>query len=38
LHADREAGIVRRKGGWLTPASTLIVEELMAICSIDPHN
>jgi LysR family transcriptional regulator of gallate degradation len=38
LHTTREAGIVTRKGGWLSPAATLIVSELKTICATDPHN
>ncbi len=38
LHTAREAGIVTRKDGWLSPAAMLIVDELKTICAADPHN
>ena len=38
LVSVREAGIIRRKDGWLSPAAMVVIEELEAICAADPEN
>lgn len=38
LGAARQAGIITRKGGWLSPAAAAVAEELKAICSAEPTN
>ena len=38
LTSRREAGIVLRKDGFLSPAAVAIVEELKGICALEPTN
>jgi LysR family transcriptional regulator of gallate degradation len=38
LTVSREAGIVTRRGGWLSPAALHVIEELKEICSAEPEN
>ena len=38
LTVRREAGIVMRKGGWLSPAATHLIDNLTAICAAHPQN
>jgi DNA-binding transcriptional LysR family regulator len=38
LAAVRNAGIISRKKGWLSPAAEAIVEELVSICACEPTN
>lgn len=38
LASGREAGIVSRKDGWLSPASLALIGELKTICAADPNN
>ena len=38
LTVAREAGIVTRRGGWLSPAARHLVEVLRAICIDEPEN
>src|SRR5262249_38306837 len=38
LTTTREAGVVRRRGGWLSPAAQHVIERLNAICARDPQN
>jgi DNA-binding transcriptional LysR family regulator len=38
LTLSREAGIVTRKGGWLSPAALHVIEELKIICAAEPEN
>jgi DNA-binding transcriptional LysR family regulator len=38
LRASRQAGIISRKGGWLSPPAAAIIQDLEAICAGDPHN
>lgn len=38
LAARREAGVITRKGGWLSPAAEAIVAELKKICATEPTN
>jgi len=38
LAATRQAGVVSRKDGWLSPAALAVVDELRAICSAEPTN
>src|SRR5262245_24043138 len=38
LTSRREAGVVRRRGGWLSPAAQHVIAQLEAICAADPQN
>ncbi len=38
LAVRREAGIVVRRGGWLSPAAAHIIDNLAAICAAHPQN
>ena len=38
ISARREAGIVKRRDGWLSPAAERVIDNLVAICATDPHN
>ena len=38
LASRREAGVVLRKDGFLSPAAEAIVEELKRICALEPTN
>jgi DNA-binding transcriptional LysR family regulator len=38
LTLSREAGIVTRRGGWLSPAAMHIIDELKVICAAEPEN
>jgi LysR family transcriptional regulator of gallate degradation len=38
LTLSREAGIVTRRGGWLSPAALYVIEELKVICAAEPEN
>jgi LysR family transcriptional regulator of gallate degradation len=38
LTLSREAGIVTRRGGWLSPAALHVIEELKVICAAEPEN
>ena len=38
LTTRREAGIVRRRGGWLSPVAQHVIDRLEAICAADPQN
>jgi DNA-binding transcriptional LysR family regulator len=38
LNVSREAGIVKRRGGWLSPAATHVIEELKLICASETEN
>jgi LysR family transcriptional regulator of gallate degradation len=38
LAASRQAGVICRRGGWLSPAAAEILQELRAICAQDPYN
>ncbi len=38
LEPSREAGVVLRKDGFLSPAAEAIVEELKSICALEPTN
>ena len=38
LTTRREAGIVRRRGGCLSPAAQQVMERLVAVCARDPQN
>ena len=38
LKVRREAGIVTRRGGWLSPAAARVIDHLAAICAADPQN
>jgi DNA-binding transcriptional LysR family regulator len=38
LAAQREAGVITRKGGWLNPAAREVIAELAAISAADPMN
>jgi LysR family transcriptional regulator of gallate degradation len=38
LTLSREAGIVTRRGGWLSPAALYVIEELKVICAVEPEN
>lgn len=38
LTLSREAGIVTRRDGWLSPAALHIIEELKLICAEEPEN
>ena len=35
---SREAGIVTRRGGWLSPAAQHIIDELKIVCAAEPQN
>ena len=38
LAVSREAGIITRSGGWLSPAALHVIEELKVICAAEPEN
>jgi hypothetical protein len=38
LNATREAGIIRRKGAWLSPAAAAVIGELKSVCERMPQN
>ena len=38
LTLSREAGIVTRRGGWLSPAALHVIEMLKVICAAEPEN
>ncbi len=38
ISAVREAGIISRKDGWLSPAAVAIIEELRTVCAVAPKN
>jgi LysR family transcriptional regulator of gallate degradation len=38
LASVRRAGVITRKDGWLSPAAQAIVDELKAICALEPTN
>lgn len=38
MRAARQAGIVIRRGGWLSPAAMQIIGELKTICAAEPEN
>ena len=38
LASVRAAGVIMRKDGWLSPAAQAIVDELEAICALEPTN
>lgn len=38
LTARREAGIVTRRGGWLSPAAMHVADALKTICAAEPEN
>lgn len=38
LTVRREAGIVTRRGGWLSPAAAHVIDNLAAICAAHPQN
>ncbi|MFI5015326.1 MAG: LysR substrate-binding domain-containing protein [Hyphomicrobiales bacterium] len=38
LSANRQAGIISRRAGWLSPASEAVIAELKRLCAADPHN
>lgn len=38
LAATRQAGVISRKAGWLSPAARAVVDELRLICSAEPTN
>ena len=38
LKVRREAGIVTRRGSWLSPAAARVIDHLTAICAADPQN
>ena len=38
LTVRREAGIVIRRGGWLSPAAQHVADQLKAICATEPEN
>jgi DNA-binding transcriptional LysR family regulator len=38
VKATREAGILMRRGGWLSPAMRAVIDELTAICALNPRN
>jgi LysR family transcriptional regulator of gallate degradation len=38
LKVRREAGIVTRRGAWLSPAAARVIDHLAAICAADPQN
>jgi LysR family transcriptional regulator of gallate degradation len=38
LRASRDAGIIRRRDAWLSPAAQSIIYELKAICREHPRN
>jgi DNA-binding transcriptional LysR family regulator len=38
LAASREAGVITRRNGWLSPAAEAVLAELKAICEAEPHN
>jgi len=38
LAARRAAGVITRRGAWISPAAQAIIAELRAICEADPHN
>ena len=38
LMLSREAGIVTRRGGWLSPAAQHIIDELKVVCAAEPQN
>ena len=38
LASTRHAGIICRKDGWISPAATAVIDELKAICALEPEN
>jgi LysR family transcriptional regulator of gallate degradation len=38
LRTSRGAGIISRRGAWLSPAAQSVITELKAICAADPKN
>ncbi len=38
LRTRRSAGIISRRGAWLSPAAQAVIGELKAICAADPRN
>jgi hypothetical protein len=38
LKVRREAGVVLRRGGWLSPAAAHLIDSLTAISRNDPRN
>ena len=38
LALTREAGVITRRNGWLSPAASTVIEELVAICEAEPQN
>ncbi|MFO1147500.1 MAG: LysR substrate-binding domain-containing protein [Alsobacter sp.] len=38
LSALREAGVIRRRGAWLSPAAAAVIGELRAVCELMPRN
>jgi DNA-binding transcriptional LysR family regulator len=38
LTLSREAGIMTRRGGWLSPGVSHVIEELKTICAAEPEN
>ena len=38
LTLSREAGIITRRGGWLSPAALHVIEELKIVCAAEPEN
>jgi LysR family transcriptional regulator of gallate degradation len=38
LSATRQAGIITRRNGWMSPAAAAIVDQLKKICAGTPQN
>jgi LysR family transcriptional regulator of gallate degradation len=38
ITATREAGVVTRRGAWLSPIAATVIEELKEICAAEPQN
>lgn len=38
LRSPRRAGIIQRRGGFVTPAAQVVISSLQQICEEDPHN
>ena len=38
LALTREAGVITRRDGWLSPAASAVIDELVAICEAEPQN
>lgn len=38
LASERQAGVIRRRNAWLSPAAEAVIAELRAVCSAQPRN